>query len=88
VDEFGLPIRYNWAANYRGEAMIVYGHTPVRALDWINRTLNVDTGCVFGGALTALRYPELDLVSVPAKSPYAASSRGLIASMAALPTLP
>src|SRR4030095_7110409 len=87
-DEFGLPIRYNWAANYRGTAMVVYGHTPVREAEWLNRTINIDTGCVFGGQLTPLRSPELELVSVPAARPYAASSRGLIPSMSALPTLP
>ena len=58
TDEFGLPVRYNWAAEYRGQAMVVYGHTPVPEPEWLNRTINIDTGCVFGGRLTALRYPE------------------------------
>lgn len=71
TDEFGLPIRYNWAAEYRGAAMVVYGHTPVPEAEWLNRTINIDTGCVFGGALTALRYPERELVSVPALHTYA-----------------
>ena len=66
TDEWGLPIRANWAADYRGRAMVVYGHTPVAEPAWLNRTINVDTGCVFGGKLTALRYPEQELVSVPA----------------------
>ena len=66
TDEFGLPVRYNWAAEYRGAAMVVYGHTPVPEPEWLNRTINIDTGCVFGGRLTALRYPERELVSVPA----------------------
>ena len=66
TDEFGLPVRYNWAAEYRGQAMVVYGHTPVPEPEWLNRTINIDTGCVFGGRLTALRYPEKELVSVPA----------------------
>jgi protein phosphatase len=70
TDEFGLPIRYNWAAEYRGKAMVVYGHTPVPEPEWLNRTINIDTGCVFGGRLTALRYPEKELVSVPAKKTY------------------
>lgn len=70
TDEFGLPVRYNWAADYRGKAMVVYGHTPVASPEWLNRTLNIDTGCVFGGALTALRYPENELVSVPALKTY------------------
>ncbi len=71
IDEFGLPIRYPWAENYRGEALVVYGHTPIPEPEWINNTINIDTGCVFGGRLTALRYPEKALVSVPAKKVYA-----------------
>ena len=47
--------------------MVVYGHTPVVEARWVNRTLNIDTGCVFGGSLTALRWPEQELVSVPAR---------------------
>ena len=78
TDEFGLPIRYNWAAEYRGEAIVVYGHTPVPQPEWLNRTINIDTGCVFGGKLTALRYPEKELVSVPAKHTYAVPARPFI----------
>ncbi len=75
TDEFGLPVRYNWAADYRGAAMVVYGHTPVPDPEWLNRTINIDTGCVFGGKLTALRYPEREVVSVPAKQVYADSRK-------------
>ncbi len=71
TDEFGLPIRYNWASEYRGRASVVYGHTPVPEPEWLNRTINIDTGCVFGGRLTALRWPEKELVSVPARQTYA-----------------
>ena len=70
TDEFGLPVRGNWAAEYRGKAMVVYGHTPVAEPEWLNRTINIDTGCVFGGKLTAIRYPERELVSVPARKTY------------------
>ena len=70
TDEFGLPIRLNWAEEYRGDATVVYGHTPVTEPQWVNRTINIDTGCVFGGKLTALRYPEKELVSVPAHQTY------------------
>jgi protein phosphatase len=71
TDAFGLPIRYNWAAEYRGAACVVYGHTPVPEPEWLNRTINIDTGCVFGGRLTALRWPEKALVSVPASRTHA-----------------
>ena len=70
TDEFGLPIRCNWADEYRGSAVVVYGHTPVVEPQWVNRTINIDTGCVFGGKLTALRYPERELVSIPAHRTY------------------
>jgi diadenosine tetraphosphatase ApaH/serine/threonine PP2A family protein phosphatase len=69
-DEFGLPARVNWATEYRGKAVVIYGHTPVPKPKWLNRTINIDTGCVFGGRLTALRYPEMDWVSVPAARAY------------------
>jgi len=50
TDEFGLPIRYNWAADYRGQALVAYGHTPVPETEWLNNTICLDTGCVFGGS--------------------------------------
>ncbi len=70
TDEFGLPVRYNWAAEYRGPTKVVYGHTPVPAPEWVNNTVCVDTGCVYGGSLTALRYPELSFASVRALRTY------------------
>lgn len=78
IDEFGLPVRHNWAAEYRGQAKVVYGHTPVPRAEWLNRTIDIDTGCVFGGELTALRYPEEALVSVKAAKVYSEPSRPLI----------
>ncbi len=75
TDEFGLPVRFDWASEYRGQAMVVYGHTPVPEPEWLNRTVNIDTGCVFGGKLTALRYPEKEFVSVPAARTYCEPSR-------------
>ena len=77
TDEWGLPVRADWAANYRGQATVVYGHTPVAEPAWLNRTINVDTGCVFGGRLTALRYPENELVSAPAARVYYEPARPL-----------
>jgi len=77
IDEFGLPVRLNWAAEYRGQAMVVYGHTPVPNLEWLNNTIDIDTGCVFGGKLTALRYPEKELVSIGAKAVYCVPAKPL-----------
>ncbi|MEU6512550.1 polynucleotide kinase-phosphatase [Streptomyces sp. NPDC046978] len=67
TDEFGLPVRYPWAEEYRGRAAVVYGHTPVPQATWLNNTICLDTGAVFGGSLTALRWPERELVDVPAE---------------------
>ena len=78
TDEFDLPIRINWADEYRGNAMVVYGHTPIAEPQWVNRTINIDTGCVFGGKLTALRYPEKEIVSVPAYQTYYQPSKPLL----------
>ncbi|MES2764272.1 MAG: polynucleotide kinase-phosphatase [Bacteroidota bacterium] len=75
TDEFGLPVRLNWAAEYRGKSMVVYGHTPVPEAVWLNNTMNIDTGCVFGGKLSALRYPEREIVHVQAKNQYAIPSK-------------
>ena len=75
TDEFGLPVRLPWASDYRGSASVVYGHTPVPAPEWLNHTLNIDTGCVFGGSLTALRWPEREIVSVPSLATYAEPAR-------------
>lgn len=78
TDEFGLPVRYNWAADYRGSATVVYGHTPVPEATWLNRTLCIDTGCVFGGKLTALRWPEKAIVAVPALAEHYPPTKPLV----------
>ena len=70
TDEHGLPIRLDWTAEYRGHALVVFGHTPTVDPLWSNNTVNIDTGCVFGGRLSALRYPEREIVSVPARKVY------------------
>jgi protein phosphatase len=75
LDEDGLPLRGDWAASYRGRSTVVYGHTPVAEPVWVQNTLNLDTGCVFGGRLTALRWPEGELVSVPAARVYTVTRR-------------
>jgi len=72
-DENGFPVRLPWADDYKGKALVVYGHTPVTQARLINNTICIDTGCVFGGKLTAFRYPEKEIVQVKAKREYYAS---------------
>jgi len=77
-DQYGLPVRLNWAADYHGPAHVVYGHVPTYQPQWLNKTLCIDTGCVFGGWLTAVRYPEMETVSVRAHGKFAESKRPFI----------
>ncbi len=77
TDEYGLPVRLPWQDDYRGAATVVYGHTPVREARWVNNTICLDTAVVFGGRLTALRYPEGELVSVAAEREWCPPSRPL-----------
>ncbi|MEU4600384.1 polynucleotide kinase-phosphatase [Nocardia sp. NPDC023988] len=79
TDEYGLPVRYPWARDYRGSAMVVYGHVPTPKVEWVNNTVCLDTGAVFGGELTALRYPEKTFVAVPAERMYYEPVKPLVA---------
>lgn len=82
TDAYGLPVRGNWAASYKGPATIVYGHTPTPEAEWLNRTINIDQGVVFGGRLTALRYPENELVSVEARQVWHVPARPFLTAEA------
>ena len=77
TDEDGLPVRADWGREYRGTAVVAYGHTPVREAEWTNNTICIDTGCAFGGRLTALRWPERETVSVAAEKTYHEPTRAL-----------
>jgi len=68
----GSPVRRDWAQYYKGKPYIVYGHTPVREVRKVGRTYNIDTGAVFGGKLSALRFPEFEIISVPSSMPFVA----------------
>ncbi|MBB4895593.1 polynucleotide kinase-phosphatase [Streptomyces olivoverticillatus] len=78
TDEFGLPVRYPWAEDYRGRAAVVYGHTPTPVATWLNNTICLDTGAVFGGKLTALRWPERELVDVAAEQVWYEPAKPLV----------
>ena len=77
IDEYGLPVRLNWASDYRGKATVVYGHIPQLEVQAMNGTYCIDTGCVFGGKLTSYRYPERELVDVDALAQYYAPVKPL-----------
>ena len=66
----GVPERLDWAASYRGRPAVIHGHVPVARACWRNGVADVDLGCVFGGALCAVRWPERDFVAVPAERPW------------------
>ena len=78
TDEYGLPVRLNWASEYRGRATVVYGHIPAIEPQILNNTYCIDTGCVFGGKLTCLRYPEKEIVSIPAEKCYYEPQKPLV----------
>lgn len=79
MDEFGLPVRRDWEVEYRGSTSVVYGHVATDEAQWVNNTICIDTGCVYGGKLTALRWPERELISVPANEVYYEPKRPLAA---------
>jgi protein phosphatase len=91
VDRYGLPVRVHWATAYRGRAFLIYGHTAVREPESVGATLNIDTGCCYGGALTAFRWPEHVVVQVRARRIHYRSPRtrglrlGIRAETRALP---
>ena len=76
-DELGLPVRLPWQRDYAGAPVVVYGHTPVSEAEWVGDTICLDTGCVYGGRLTALRWPERELVCVQAHETYVEPPRPL-----------
>jgi protein phosphatase len=88
TDEHGLPERYDWAKDYKGKPLVIYGHTPMDAARWINNTMNLDTGCVFGGKLTALRYPQNNLIDTPALYTYYETKRPFLEASLRAPLRP
>ncbi len=87
VDPNDIEKRHPWIVDYSGSAHVVYGHTPVLEAVWRNRTIGIDTGCVFGWRLTALRWPEMTLVSVPAERIHATRRRPFLPEEGAVPSV-
>jgi protein phosphatase len=87
VDPRDIEKRHPWIVDYAGAAHVVYGHTPVLEARWRNRTIGIDTGCVFGWRLTALRWPERLLVSVPAERVYATRRRPFLPESGQVPSI-
>jgi protein phosphatase len=71
--EDGYPERIDWRAAYPADGpLCVVGHTPyLGPIVRHGQTLCLDTACVFGGQLTALRWPEQTFVQIPAQRAYA-----------------
>ncbi|MBO4391247.1 MAG: polynucleotide kinase-phosphatase, partial [Lachnospiraceae bacterium] len=70
MDSYGLPVRLEWANDYRGKGTVVYGHVASKEVKNVNNTFCIDTGCVYGGKLSAFRYPEREIVDVDALKQY------------------
>lgn len=60
-----------WYERYEDERLVVFGHWARPEPVVRRNAVGLDTGCVYGGALTALILPERRLVSVPARRVYA-----------------
>jgi len=59
-----------WPETWDGEELVVYGHSVYREPTQIGRTIGIDTGCVFGGFLTALILPDFRFLTVKANQQY------------------
>ncbi len=67
----GVP----WFDVYRGRKIVIFGHWPAKAPRVARRALGLDTGCVYGGRLTAYIIELNQFVSVPARQPYVSKRR-------------
>jgi predicted phosphodiesterase len=47
-----------WSEKWKGNRFVVYGHTPVREPKFDAHAVGLDTGCVYGGALTAAIFAD------------------------------
>lgn len=74
----GLPDRIDWVANREikeSSPLIVYGHYAYDKIREENRTVGIDTSCVFGGSLSAFQYPEMKVVQIKSRQVYFENNR-------------
>jgi len=69
----GVP----WYKVYRGKKIVLFGHWPAAAPRVAPRAIGLDTGCVYGGRLTAFIIEAAEFVSVPARRAYEPPRRQL-----------
>jgi diadenosine tetraphosphatase ApaH/serine/threonine PP2A family protein phosphatase len=55
-----------WAQSWGGQPDIVFGHDAQRGYTVYDHAVGLDSGCVYGGSLTALLLPDRAVVAVPA----------------------
>lgn len=70
MDETGKPIRKDWFSHHNNKLLIIWGHDPKPEPFVFNNTINIDQGVVFGGKLTAFRYPEREFIFLDATKDY------------------
>ncbi|MFC4100785.1 polynucleotide kinase-phosphatase [Paenibacillus xanthanilyticus] len=83
TDAQGKPIRKEWHTGHRSGELIVWGHDVRPRPETAGLTINIDQGVVFGGELTAFRYPERRFASVQAARDYSGAADNPLALRAA-----
>lgn len=78
IDRYGRPRKRDsasharpWADFWNGPETVIYGHTPRRAVFRRPFSVGIDTGCVYGGRLTAFIFPHRVICQVKALEHYA-----------------
>lgn len=80
IDPLGQPAKRSrapespvWADYWKGPPYVIYGHTPRPKVYKTSCSLGIDTGCVYGGRLTAYDVEAKTILQVRARKAYARS---------------